>query len=337
MIKNVDMIFEFKNQIPGPPAEAKDMHAQACASDSVTVNSWREKWISNAKATKDRFGSYKERGLGKLFGSLKARPCIVVGSGPSLRNNIDKLAEIKDIPILSCLHNYHYMVDNKVKVDYFVSLDAGDVVIEEISEGGKLTPEEYAESTRDKTLIAFVGSSPKLFDSWRGEVILFNCPVPDEAYRAAVNELEPFHTYVSTGGNVLGACTYIAKAIFGANPIVFVGADFCFSYTNKFHPWDSKYDDKLGQAIRAIDVWGNGVRTWQSYYNFKVWFDWLCTNVPGIYINCTEGGLLGSYPEGNIAQIKQMRLEDLIWQYGMHEQMRAQCEAPEIHDNKILF
>lgn len=339
MIKNVDMVFEFKNSIARAPQAASDMYAQACSNDKVTVNTWREKWISNVKATKARFGSFKEHGLGQLFGINVGRPCIVVGSGPSLKNNIEELKKAHEVGIMviSCLHNYQYMHDHNVHVDYFVSLDAGEVVIPEISEGGKLSHAEYLESTKDKTLLAFVGSHPSLFDAWKGNVLLFNCAVPDQDYNNVINEIEPFFTRISTGGNVLGACTYIAKAIFGSNPIIFTGADFSFSYTRKFHAWDSKYDADIGQAIRGVDIWGNSVLTWQSYYNFKTWFDWVAENVPGIYINCTEGGLLGSYPEGNIASIRQMTLKDCLWMYSMHEEMRAQCENPEIDDHKILF
>lgn len=337
MIKKVEMEFQFKNTILAAPQSSKEQYSQACSNDTVTVNHWRDKWIGNVKANKEKFGSFKEHGVGKLFGTNKLKPCIVVGSGPSLANNIQGLKDTHGIPIVSCLHNYQYMVDNGINVDYYVSLDAGAVVIDEISEGGKLTHAEYVESTKDKTLLAFVGSNPKLFENWKGKVYLFNCPVPDPSYHDEIEKLEKFHTLVSTGGNVLGACTYIAKAILGSNPIIFTGADFCFSYTRKFHAWNSKYDADIGEAIRGIDVWGNSVLTWQSYYNFKVWFDWLAASVPGLYINCTEGGLLGSYPEGNIVQIKQMTLEDCLWMYGMHEQMRAQCEDPEINDQKILF
>jgi hypothetical protein len=338
VIKQVEMYFDYKNTIPSAPQAATDQYKQACSNDTITIDTWRPKWIANYRANKERFGNFKDHGLGQVYGKHAYQPAVVIGSGPSLANNVDELKKIpQGIPVLSCLHNYQYMVDNDVRVDYYVSLDAGEVVIEEISEGGKLTHAEYVESTKDKTLIAFVGSHPSLFENWKGRVLLFNCPVPDEAYQKQTNEIEEFHTFVSTGGNVLGAATYVAKAILGCNPICFVGADFCFSYTRKFHAWPSKYDGNLGEAMRAIDVWGNSVLTWQSYYNFKVWFDWLCGTVPGIYINCTEGGLMGSYPEGNIAAIKQMRLSDFNWMYSMHEQMRAQCEKPEILDQKILF
>jgi hypothetical protein len=339
MIKNVEMKFRFKNTIPSPPQTEEQMYSQACSSDKVTVDSWREQWISNYRENHKRFGSFKERGVGKLFGINKYKPAIIVGSGPSLKNNILKLKEAKaaGLMVISCLHNYQYMVDNGVDVDYYVSLDAGAVVIEEISEGGKLSHDEYKETTKGARLLAFVGSHPSLFDNWLGEVHLFNCPVPDDEYRKVTSAIEPFFTLVSTGGNVLGASMYIAKAIFGSNPIIFLGADFSFSYTDKFHAWDSKYDEKLGEAIRCVDVWGNSVLTWQSYYNFKLWFDRIAVVVPGTYINCTEGGLFGSYPEGNIAAVKQMTLDDCLWTYTMHEQIRKQCEHPEEDDKKVLF
>jgi len=339
VLRNLDMVFEFKNTIPKPPMAAKEMYGQACSNDEVTVNTWREKWIGQAEANHKRFGSFKDHGIGTLFGINKHKPAIVIGSGPSLQYNVDKLKDAKKAGILliSCLHNFQYMVDNGIEVDYYVSLDAGAVVIEEISEGGKLSHAEYVEATKNSTLLAFIGSNPALFDNWKGKVHLFNCPVPDKEYIERSAKLEKFNTLVSTGGNVLGAAMYIAKAIFGSNPIVFVGADFSFSYTRKFHAWPSKYDGNLGEAIRCIDVWGNSVLTWQSYYNFKTWFDWVSTQVPGIYINCTEGGLLGSYPEGNIAQIKQMRLEDLVRMYSMHEEIRHQCENPSDDERKVLF
>lgn len=349
MIKNVEMLFEFKNTIPVAPHTPEQMHEMACASDTVTINHWREKWLANARANKAKYGSFKDHGVGQLFGVNKHRPCIIMGSGPSLKNSLNdeidphtgrpkySLKDTRGIMVMSCLHNYHFCVDNNIKVDYFVSLDAGDVTIEEISEGGKLSHDEYVESTRDKTLLCYVGSSPKLLESWKGRVLFFSVPTNDELLMQEMFKIEEFHTMLSTGGNVLGATMYLAKAIMGSNPIIFTGADFCFSYTRKFHAWDSKYDANIGEAMRCVDIWGNSVLTWQSYYNFKLWFDKTCQIVPGIWINCTEGGLLGSYPEGNIAPIKQMALHDCILMYDMHEEIRKQCEVPDQIEKKVLY
>ena len=337
MSKRAEIFLDYQNLIDGPPKRPQDLYGQACTNDVATVSAWRDRWISNIRANHKKFGSFKEFGIGKLWGKHQYLPGIVVGSGPSLKGNILGLKEAKGIPVVSCLHNFHFMEDSGIKVDYYVSLDAGDVVLEEVSEGGARTADEYWALTKDRTLVAYIGSSPELFAKWRGPVFLFNCPVPDDVVTAAVDELEHFHTHLSTGGNVLGAATYFAKGILGCGTIAFMGADFSFSYLNKFHGWDSKYDKDLGFCVPLYDVYGVKVKSWQSYANFKAWFDWVCSSVPGNWINCTEGGCLGSYAEGNMAQVRPMDLKDFLAMLQMNEHTRVQCEDPATTERKILF
>jgi hypothetical protein len=335
-IQTLEMDLEYMNTISGPPKSTDSLYAQACSNDKVTVSTWAETWVKNAKANHSKYGPFKDRSIGKVYGRFDKMPVIVAGSGPSLIKSVEGLKDTKGIPIVSCLHNFHFMVDHEIPVQFFVTLDAGEVTLEEVSEGGKLKPEQYLEATRGKTLLAHVSTSPRLLEAWQGEILFFTCPLPDSTVMARLHEIEPFHAYVSTGGNVLGASVYLSK-LMGANPIVFVGADFSFSYTKKFHAWDSKYDRDIGQALRAVDVWGNKVLTWQSYYNFKTFFDWLACTVPGLWINCTEGGLLGAYPEGNIQQIQQMELKRLIRMYSMYQDMEGQAKDPSVPSNVILY
>jgi len=337
MTKIREIICSYQNLIDGPPARPEAMYSQACSNDKITINSWRPTWLANVKANHAKFGPFKDKGIGKLFGKHQNSPCILVGSGPSLKGNAHVLKENKGIPVVSCLHNFHFLEDLGVGADYYVTLDAGEVTIEEVSEGGSKTPEEYWAITKGRKLLAYIGTSPKLLEKWQGEIFFFNCPVPDDEYEKAVKEIEMFSTVISNGGNVLGACLYIAKGILGCNPIAFMGADFSFGYTHKFHAWDSKYDKSLGNCVNLTDVFGNRVLTWQSYANFKAWFDYVVSNVPGLWINCSEGGCLGSYPHGNIAQLKYMDLADFLGMYQMHEHLREQCLSPETETKKILF
>jgi len=305
MIKTVEMEFEFMNIIPAPPRTSAEMYQQACSNDKVTLDSWRDIWIKHAKENHKNYGPFSENSAGSLYDKFRHKPVIVAGAGPSIKNNVSDLKDTKGIPIISCLHNFHFMVDNEIKnIEGFVSLDAGDVVIKEISEG---------------------------------PIKFFNCPVPDPQVTAEFKAIEEFNCYVSSGGNVLGACAYMAKAWAGANPICFVGADFAFSYTKKFHGWDSSYDKDIGNCLRATDIYGHKVLTWQSYFNFSQFFAWLACNVPGLYINCTEGGIMGAYPEGNIHQIMQMDLKKLIRMYSINEDMKSQCMEPQLPDNRILY
>lgn len=338
VIKTVKMAFEYQPIIPNAPITPKQMYQNACSSDEITIESWRKQWVEQTKANKERFGSFKEHGIGKIFGKFHNQGCVIAGSGPSLANSIDPLKKAKgNVPLISCLHNFHYFTDNEITADFYVSLDAGEITIEEISEGGKKSHEEYLEATKNSTLLAFIGTHPKLLAAWKGKILFFNAPIPSVEVSKEIHEIENFNTYVSNGGNVLGACLYIAKAILGCSTIGFVGADFCFSYDNKFHAWDSKYDGKLGNYISLVDVFGHKVKTWQSYYNFKCWFDYIATQVPGLYVNCSEGGTFGAYNEGNIQHVIQMPLIRFLEGFTLYEQIRNQCENPETDQRILLF
>lgn len=328
-MRKAEITLEYQNYIERPPVQPQQLYQQACSNDGTTIERWRPTWVSNVKKNHKTHGPFKDRSIGQLFGTQTHKPVVCVGSGPSLKHNAQELKNKGEICVISCLHNFHFLEDLGINVDYYVSLDAGDVTVEEVYEGGSKPEDEYWAMTKNKTLLAYIGSSPKLLEKWQGRILFFNAPVPDKEVMDTVDSVEPFHLYVGNGGNVLGACLYIAKAILGANPIAFMGADFSFSYEKKFHGWNSKYDANLGYVIKAFDVFGMPVLTWQSYHNFKGWFEWVATTIPGIYINCTEGGTLGAYLEGNLMAIPQMQIAKFIEMYNMHLSLKDVFLAPE--------
>jgi len=336
-MRTAEVTLEYQPYIDYSPTPAKELFGQACENDVSTINSWRPTWEKNVKANHDKFKSFADHSIGKLYGFAHQRPVVIAGSGPSLKVNAKDLAHRKDVTVLSCLHNFHFMEDIGCPADFYVSLDAGEVVVEEVYEGGSKSEDEYWALTKERKLLCYIGTSPRLLEKWQGEVYFFNAPVPDDEYTKYVDNIEIFNTYVSNGGNVLGACLYIAKAFFGASIVGFIGADFCFSYDRKFHPWDSKYDAKLGNVMRVRDVFGLPVYTWRSYNNFKGWFEFVSLTVPGIYYNCSEGGTLGAYVEGNIRSIHQLPLRDFLRQVTMYEEMKEQSINPKVQEKKLLF
>jgi len=337
-MKTRNIICEYQNYIFHTPVPPTQLRSNAVSADQVTIDAWKETWLGNIRKNKKFFGSFKKHSLGSLYGQFLHRPCIIAGSGPSLRHNYKKLKDRNGIPLISCLHNFHFFEDADLAPEYYVSLDAGPVVLEEIAEGGTKTPEEYWNRTKDRSLIAFIGSDPILFEKWQGKIYLYNAPVPDADYEKQVDEIETFRCIVSNGGNVLGACLYITKGYFGSSVTIFTGSDFSFDPgNNRFHGWDSKYDKNMGYCVPAFDVFGNKVKTWQSYKNFKDWFDWVSLQVPGLYINCSEGGCLGSYSDGNLFTIKQMDLDKCLDMFNMSSHLKDQALNPENAEKKILF
>lgn len=330
-MKQANITLELQPYIQYPPQTLQQMYGAACSSDQTTIQAWRSKWIGNITQNSKKFGPFASKGIGQLFNQWIGGTAIVAGSGPSLALNIGKLKDRpKHLKLISCLHNFHAMEDNGAEVDYYVSLDAGPITVHEVSEGGSKTPEEYWELSAKRKLIAFIGTDPQLLDNWRGEIYFYNAPVPDDSYMAEVAAIDPFHQYVSNGGNVLGACMYIAKGWLGAVTTVFVGADFAFSNREKvkFHYWESQYDASIGQTIRTVDIFGNSVRTWPSYYNFKQWFDYVSQVCPGIYINATEGGTFGAYREGNIMSVVQMDLDKVFEMHSLSDKLRYRVDEP---------
>lgn len=331
------IICDFQPYITAMPMDPKDAYKQSCSNDAPTIASWRDVWLQNIKMNHAKHGPFHERGLGLLFQKHLGQTFIIAGSGPSLAYNGEQLKVDHGGVVISCLHNFHFFEDRDIRVDYYVSLDAGPITITEVAEGGQHDAEWYWERSRDKTLLCYVGTHPGLLEKWQGKVYFFNCPIPDLTLMAEIDKTEKFSTFVSSGGNVLGGCTYIAKGVLGALTTAFIGADFSFSYENKFHGWDSSYDAKMGACLRTVDVYGNSVMTWPSYHNFKSWFDWLASTIPGIYINCTEGGTFGAYRDGNIMAVRQMELRVFLDALRMTEHLRDQCCKPGEAERKVLF
>jgi hypothetical protein len=327
---------KYQPYIDAAPMAPKELYAQASANDAVTIQAWRHYWVRQYKANHEKFGPFKDRAITKLYNRDRNKPVIIVGSGPSLKHNAKVLLDNPGLTVISCLHNFHFLEDLGVKVDFYVTLDAGPLTVDEVSEGGN--PDvNYWEKTKGKTLLAYAGSYPELLEKWQGEILFFNAPVPDEGLMKELEGIERFNAHVSNGGNVLGACLYIAKGYLGSQSTIFMGADFSFSYEEKFHGWDSKYDQSLGHSITLTDVFGIPVQTWPSYRNFKSFFEYVAQQVPGEYINCSEGGCFGSYPGGNIRAVKQMTLEDYFKTVRISDHLANVANDPSTAEFKILY
>lgn len=323
MLRTLEMDLVYQNLIDGPPMSSPQLFKQAAGGDDVTVSKWKETWINLTKKNKERFGSFAEKSIGKLYGINRKQPAIICGSGPSLKSSIEALKENSqaEFPVLnvSCLHNFGYFEDEGFHADYYVTLDSGKIVLDDVFEGRKQAPEYYWEKTKGKILLATTATPSELFDLWQGEVYLFTVMVPEYETQMALQSIERFSHYIAPGGNALGGCLYIAKSIFCSDTIHFVGADFCFDYNNTFHSYKTHYD-ALGGYVMWPDCFGNARKTWPSYLNFKFFMDWVACTVPGRYVSCSEG-LLGAYKEGNIRQFTYMPLKDALIPYKSMEKM----------------
>ena len=340
-----------------PETVSKEQFYQAAvSSDHVTITSWLDTWLKHIEENCKRFDVHKHSIMSEA-GKWAYKPAICAGSGPSLRKNSKWLKPASasewpgispqgnpmaiwpgrgDIGMISCLHNFAYFEDNKIPADYYVNLDAGDITLRDMVSGGReKDPDHYWNLTKDRTLVTALVGHPELISKWKGPVLFFNTACPDPMYISKQKELtKSFNVMASTGGNALGACLYIARAFLGANPLVFIGANFAFDYDEKFYAFDSE-NQKFSGISMVSDVYGNKVGTWPSYRNFAQWFSYISCggkgNNPISMINCTEGGILGAYEHGNIGSIRQMSLSEFLYEYHAHKLM------PDMLSNKDMF
>jgi hypothetical protein len=134
---------------------------------------------------------------------------------------------------------------------------------------------------------------------------------------------------------------YHAAWVWGCSELALIGADFCFDYMHKFHAWDSPYDKQFLGVQPCTDVFGNRVYSWPSYQNFRSWTEFQAmggnSNHHIRIINCTEGGTLGAYPEGNIMQVQQLLLRDWIDQYERHIRYHEEVKKRGPTDYVIMW
>lgn len=317
--------------IDAPPQTTQDMYKQACSNDGVTVESWRKIWIDNYRINHEKFGPFGEKSIGKFHNHYRHKPCIIAGSGAALSRNVKHLKDRKGIPFISPMHNFAYLHDHDAHPDFYVSLDAGKIVIPDVTDGATngTDPQRYWDETRNHTLFAYCATDPEALAKWQGEIYFFNSVIPADDIVKAQEAIEPFRHYVSTGGNVTGCSTYIAKVLMGANPIIWVGCNYSFSYDRRFHPWKTA-GMKMGNVTRCMDIYGNSVPSWQSYINFARFLHYLACTIPGTYINASEEGILGAYPEGLIKQIAQKPLGYVIEEFNMSNEAKIQLPSGEI-------
>lgn len=322
MKRTIEIDLQYQNPIMGIPPQYGDPYKTACSGDTVTIESWRNTWIKQYKEAKDYFGTFGDKSYGQLHGINRHQPMIVCGSGPSLKNSLDALRKNQASPhpvkVISCLHNFGYFLDEGIKADYYLTLDAGSIVLQDVVEARSKDPEYYWEMTKDATLIASVCTPVELFKKWKGKLYLFNTLIPDMSVRAEFEKVEKFTHYISTGGNASGGCMYAAKALMGSSDIIYVGVDLCFDYDSTFHSYKTHYDNFDGKGIGDTmpwpDVYGIRRRTWPSYFNFAQWFNFISMKVPGTWSTASEG-ILGAYPEGNLNSFRYGTLSDLLEKY----------------------
>lgn len=330
LAQSVPMILSFQPYVTQAPVNKDQQWDQACSADKTTSDAWRDTWLDHIKRNISE-NDADARTVGEMYGDYAYLPALCVASGPSIKKNFQHIKKVPEkIPVISCLHSFHKFVDTQTRCNAFVTLDAGDIVLKELSEGGEKPSQYYWDATKDYTLVSGLVTPPELIRRWKGEIRFFNATIPDDDFMDQLPKITKNQWVYSVGGNTFGAAMYHAAWVWGCRELALVGADYAFDYMHKFHAWDTDYDTQFQGLVPCTDVYGNRVYSWPSYQNFRAWTEFQCQGAYANHhiriVNCTEGGTLGAYPHGNVMWIEQKTLLDWIDQNKRWESYREQIE-----------
>ena len=194
------------------------------AANKATKKSFGKTWKKNEKRNRDKIVGEKlfSANIKEHFG----RPMIVAGEGLSLDRDIKKLKKSK-IPILSIQQSLPILLRDGVNIKYCVQVD-----------GDKRDVQFITDDVSNVTLLTSYNVAPEFINKWNGGVLYF------ETGKWEKRKLMPL-------GSSFNLAVEIADFVFGANPIILVGADMCWVNGQQFC-WDGNAKDVTYDDIMKI-------------------------------------------------------------------------------------
>lgn len=242
-------------------------------------------WEVNTKANINRL--HKSNSIWTMEGEFIApndKTVIVVGASPCLKRDVEKLINCnRDDFCIVCVNSaLKFLLDKSIIPDYVVALDSDH---EDISA-------HLDVDSKDLKLIASNVVSPKVLDSWKGEILYmpYFC-VSNGLKKRLRNRLGKI---IPIGGNALGTMVSLAIQVWYARIIILVGSECC--YEKEYYPSkDIARNNAPAAEFYTKDIDGNQRLTTTALYTYKLWLERLAIQVyPNVKIIDTSVGLLGA-------------------------------------------
>jgi hypothetical protein len=220
---------------------------------------------------------------GRLFGKLKNRPLVIVSAGPSLDLNVQYLRGAEDrCFILSVDTALRPLLAAGVTPHAVIAADPGELNARHVT---GVVPQSVYMIAEQAVHPAALAAASRRFLFGLG---LFPDPLFAE-FGFGKSSLEVW-------GSVATAALDLACRM-GANPVIFVGQDFAFSWGREyarhtiFH--NNPFSPELGGPLEELDIWGNPVRTTENLIAYRDFFiRKIATQSQTWFVNATEGGIL---------------------------------------------
>ncbi len=230
---------------------------------------------------------------------FKGHPGIIVSAGPSLRRNIDKLAELKGRAVICAVQTtFKTLLDRGIAPDFVTSLDYHEM------------SKRFFEGIRDFSetqLVAEPKATWHVIDNYHGRISLL-----DSAWaRLCLGDALAGRAGLKSGATVAHLAFYLAVYM-GCDPIVLVGQDLGYTdhvyympgvamhdlwrpELNRFNTMEMREWERIVRTRKILmkvkDIHGQEIYTDEQLFTYLQQFEGDFTTVPGRVIDATEGGV----------------------------------------------
>jgi len=245
----------------------------------------RDQWKKHCAENMPRFK--KENSLWQLedkYLGTKEKAMVLVGAGPSLKDNIENLKDLDDNFCIVCANSsLKYLLRNGIVPTFCIALDSDDIDI----------PQHLDVDTDQVTLIASSSVAPVALDAWNGPI--YYLPYYSVGKKLGIKMRRRLGRGVPGGGNSMTQAFVIVTILFGSRTVIFVGNEYCFDSKKKYYADQTLFkQETLRRLFPSTDVLGRERWTTPGHYNYVIWQEKACSDLspPGFFID-TSFGLLG--------------------------------------------
>lgn len=248
----------------------------------------KELWLKNYHLNKTKLMPFllKEKAIGKIG--------ILVGASPALQKNIKKLKTVTDdFIIISSNSALKLLLKEGIKPNYVFLVEAASHVAK-----------DFDCDTKNLTLISSPFACPEALDKWEGDLYTYflgskGCEYDDLVHK----EWDGVCDIDIGGGNVVSTSFLWAYKYLSLRHFIVIGMSLC--YYDSYYAGDRKGNvdtEAYKGRYQAIDIYGKIVDTTPPLTMYKIWLEkYLKVALEfgggGTFINSTEDGILGVYPE----------------------------------------
>ena len=245
---------------------------------------------------------------------IAGKPVILVGAGPSLKNNMHLLKEAENKAIIIAGGTAVKILNQAgIRAHFYMILDSSDTEIYDNL------------AYPDVPLLFSYQASHEVLNRYGG-FKAFYLTFLDALNAYTYEKASLSYTVFRTGPSVINTIQDIAGK-FQASQIIFLGQDMCF-YDDKMYADSSiKASDMLRQGRRFTlkDVYGKTVTSNYSYYSIKDSIETICKIYPNIVtVNATEGGL-------NIEGVENVKFADVL------AELQDLPQLPQVQIEEVIY